>query len=155
MDERADRVKPAQPAKGEFDSSLENSPTDKEDDPDAAVQALEEKADSLREELGDLVGEFDKRRHRLVKPLVIAGTAVGGVILAGLIVRQVRQKRPSRLENLVEALQSAATGKRLAPPPSPLKRVLGAAGAAAAFVLARRFARRLIADRKHAAGPIS
>jgi hypothetical protein len=134
------------------------SPSDEtgaEKDPDEAVTELEQKADALREELGDLVGELDKRRHRAVKPAVVVAAALGFFCVAGLVMWRVRRRQPTRIANLRKALQRAAEGDEPTKG-APGKRILGAAGAAFASVLVKKLAQKVLSDRdQRTAAPVA
>jgi hypothetical protein len=131
---------------------VDETPAHKKD-PDKAVTELEQKADALREELGDLVGELDKRRHRAIKPVVVAAAAFGLVCVAGFVVWRVR-RQPKRIENLRKALQRAAEGGE-PPKGAPGKRILGAAGAAIASVVVRKLAQEILSDRALKSEPVA
>lgn len=53
----------------------------------ADVSGLEQEVDAIRDELGELVGELDRRRHRATKPLLIgtAAVAAAAVAFTGLV----------------------------------------------------------------------
>jgi hypothetical protein len=46
-------------------------------DPEQQAEQLDAKVEAIRDDLGDLVGELDRRRHRAMKPL-----AIGAIVLA-------------------------------------------------------------------------
>jgi len=59
----------------------------KEISPEAQARDLEQEVDAIRDELGGLVGELDRRRHRAGKPLMLgaAALAVGAAAFAGIV----------------------------------------------------------------------
>ena len=98
--------------------------------------------------------QLDTRSH-LARPVAITALAGGALCAAGLIVRRLRRRRRSRVENLRKAFQRAAEGKTETAQVSIRKRILGAAGAALASVVVRRLAQWALADRDRTAPPIS
>jgi hypothetical protein len=46
------------------------------------VSDLEQEVDAIRDDLGELVGELDRRRHRATKPVLIGTAAVAATALA-------------------------------------------------------------------------
>jgi hypothetical protein len=56
-----------------------------EEDPERRADQLDAKVEAIRDDLGELVGELDRRRHRAAKPLAVAAIVValgiGGFIL--------------------------------------------------------------------------
>jgi hypothetical protein len=112
-----------------------------------APAALEAQAEVIRDNVGALVGELDRRRKRLVPPLVASGLvmlglAVGAAWLLG-------RAAPSRARRLQEALRRATDHpERVArEQPNVAKKILAAAGAAAASVAARKLAQRWLSAR--------
>lgn len=64
--------------------------------PAAEARELEEEVDTIRDELGDLVGELDRRRHRATTPLLIGAAAVvaSTTVVAGVLLwRQASARR--------------------------------------------------------------
>ena len=126
-------------------------------DPETQAQRLEEKVEVIRGNLDGLVGELDRRRHRLTgaakRALPYAAAAVGAVGLAiggVLIWRRQRAQRPSRARRLLTELRAIAQHPdRLSrkEKTSVTKKIVAAAGAAAASVLARRLAETLASRR--------
>jgi hypothetical protein len=55
--------------------------------PEAQARDLEQEVDAIRDELGGLVGELDRRRHRAGKPALLgaAALAIGAAALAGIV----------------------------------------------------------------------
>jgi hypothetical protein len=68
----------------------------KDVDPEAQARDLEQEVDAIRDELGDLVGELDRRRHRAAKPVMLGAAAVAASAgaLAGFLLwrRHARSK---------------------------------------------------------------
>jgi hypothetical protein len=56
-------------------------------DPKSQVREVEQEVEAIRDELGDLVGELDRRRHRAAKPLMLgaAAAAASAAALAGFL----------------------------------------------------------------------
>ena len=54
---------------------------------EAQARDLEQEVDAIRDELGGLVGELDRRRHRAGKPALLgaAALAVGAAAFAGVV----------------------------------------------------------------------
>ena len=46
------------------------------------VNGLEQEVDAIRDELGELVGELDRRRHRATKPVLLGTAAVAAAAVA-------------------------------------------------------------------------
>ncbi|HVU52275.1 MAG TPA: hypothetical protein VHL80_16390 [Polyangia bacterium] len=114
------------------------------------AERLEERADAIRGDLGALVSELDRRRHRARKPLFIAASAGGlAAVAAGafLLWRRGRRRR-TRLQALAAALRrSVAHPERVATKSersSLAKKVALSAAASVASVVARRAAQRLL-----------
>jgi hypothetical protein len=120
--------------------------------------------DVLRNELGGLVAELDRRRHEAFDvrlqasrhPLVVAGIAtvvalmVGGAI--ALVVREARHRRSptARARDVRAALARVASHpRRVAAEPSVAYRLATAAGVA----LVSAFAKRLVERSVRPAGP--
>jgi hypothetical protein len=157
MDERTGGV--TTEAVGEGEKNGAHSPSDV--DPDVAARNLEEKADAIRDHLGDLVGELDRRRHRAT-PIAITAVVVAiaaGLVIGGAVMHRRRRLASSRLRNMasgwlgnvvpksarksVERL-ARSKNKAVAQPPSATNRILVAAGGTLASVLIRHFAQRLL-----------
>jgi hypothetical protein len=114
---------------------------------------------TVRTEVAASIGELGRRRHKLfdvrrqlrqhpVRLLAIAaallGVAVGGISLA-VARRRRRDRLGFRLSRLQEATQRMiAHPSRVANDPGVGRKIVGAAGAAAASVVARRLAQRLV-----------
>jgi hypothetical protein len=127
-------------------------------EPDA--ERLQRDIEAIRGELGGLVGELDHRRHELfdfrlqlrrhavafgVGALVAAGLVAGGVAL-GVMRRRRRQRLPARLRRLRTAVARMidAPDKVAKPAPNTGRKIAAAGGSAAASVVAKRLAARLI-----------
>jgi hypothetical protein len=114
--------------------------------PDGDVSRLEHRAEAIRENLGELVDELDHRRHRAVKPLLIAAAAVAGLGLAAVIVSRRRRRPPSRAREVALAIQRLGQHPERVAQAKPLvgKQIAAAAGAALVAVVVRRLAQSLI-----------
>jgi hypothetical protein len=114
------------------------------------AQRLEQQVEALRGELGDLVGELDRRRHRTGKPLVVVAAASAALAAAtgALLFWRRRRQRRDRFREFASAFRrSFAHPERVAPregQPSIARKVAMSAAAAAASVVARRVAQRLL-----------
>jgi hypothetical protein len=62
--------------------------------PEAQARDLEQEVDAIRDELGGLVGELDRRRHRAGKPAMLGAlaVAVGAAAVAGIVLWRRRAK---------------------------------------------------------------
>jgi hypothetical protein len=114
---------------------------------------------TVRTDLAGTIGELDRRRHELfdvrrqlrenpVRLLAVAaallGVAVGGISLE-IARRRRRDRLRPRLSRLEEALRRmVAHPNRVATDPGVGRKIVGAAGAAAASVVARKLAQRLL-----------
>jgi len=137
-----------------------NEERNKPTDPAVEAERLEEKVEAIRDNLGGLVGELDRRRHRLTVagkralPYVagVAGTAALG-ITGALIWR--RRNRPSRARRMLAALRriSAHPDRVGKSEPSVIRKILAASGAAAASMLIRRLMERPAATGTASARP--
>jgi len=123
------------------------------DDPERKAEELDEKAEAIRENLTDLVNELDHRRHELVrryvKPIGI-GVGILGVGVVAVLAWRRWAHEPSKAEQLAAALRRVVAHPERAGAPaqaSVLKRVVGAAAAAAVSVAARRLATQVLASR--------
>jgi hypothetical protein len=130
-----------------------------EKDPDRLAEKLDRRLELIRGHLGDLVSELDRRRHRAGKPLVIGVGVLAVVSLAsvgGVMLWRRQHRRRRAVRQWIDALKRAvAHPDRVAPrkqEPSLPKKILAAAAASVASLLARRWAARLVA-KPEAAGP--
>jgi len=120
--------------------------------PRRAAGELEAEVDAIRVDLGALVGELDRRRHRARTPLLIAATtaALAALGLGTLFYVRRRPRWRHRPNELLAALRRAAAHPERVVPrsqePSLAKKVLVSAAASAASVIARRAAGRLFAS---------
>ena len=112
--------------------------------PEERAATLEGEVEAIRDDLGDLVGELDRRRHRAVKPLAIGAIIVAGVCIGGYVLWRALRARPTRAARVRTALERAtAHPERVAESkPSVPQKVLVAAASAVAAVVARRAAER-------------
>jgi hypothetical protein len=129
---------------------------------DSHADRLQHDIEIIREDLGGLVTELDHRRHEAldvglqvrrhafplaIGALALLGAAAGGFVWAAYRSRA-RRRLPARAARLGAAVKRMIDHpERQAPaPPSIGLKVLAAAGAAAASVVGRRLAQRMIAD---------
>ena len=77
--------------------------------PEAQARDLEQQVDAIRDELGDLVSELDRRRHRAAKPLMLGAAAVvlGAAALAGVLKWRRRARSNTALGLVRELLGNA------------------------------------------------
>jgi hypothetical protein len=131
------------------------------------VEALQREIEVIRQGLDGMVGELDRRRHRLFDvrsqlhrntvPLIAAAVALLGIVAGGIALGVAQRRRRARLGARVARFQEALRRMvdkpaRVANTPSVGQRIIGAGGAAAASVIAKRFAGNLLRDRA-ARGP--
>lgn len=131
---------------------------------DKRSDELELEIEEIRDNIGDLVSELDHRRHDFFRlrslvsqhglslalgALTLGGLAAGGVLL-GRRRRRIRRSLPLRVVRIRQALGRLIDHpERQSPPPQSVGlKILAAAGAAAASVLARRLMQRLL-DESH------
>jgi hypothetical protein len=119
--------------------------------PDRDPQELEERVDAIRGDLGSLVSELERRRHRAGRPLLIVASttlALAALGAGGLLYWRHLRGRSDRLRAFAAALRrSVAHPERVAAKrdqPSLAKKIAASAVAAAASVAARRAAQRLL-----------
>jgi hypothetical protein len=130
------------------------------------AEALQQDIDRLRGELANTVGELDRRRHDLLDvraqlrrhPLPIALVAVallavaGGGIALGVMQRRRKQRLGARLERLQEALgRMVAKPNRVATDQGVGRKIVAAAGAAAASLTAKKLVGRAFRQPKEPA----
>jgi hypothetical protein len=115
---------------------------------DALVREIATVRTDLAETLGEL---FDVRRQlrRNAVPLLMVAAALLGVAVGGISLARARRRRRDRLgprlARMQEALQRmVAHPARVANTPGLGQKIVGAAGAAAASVIARKLAQRLV-----------
>jgi hypothetical protein len=120
---------------------------------------LQHEIESIRDDLAGMVGELDRRRHELLDlrrhavPLIAIGAALLAVATGGITLAVARRRRRARLgprlERLREALERMIDKpNRVANTPGVGRKIVGAGGAAAASVLAKHLAKRLVAARR-------
>ena len=129
-------------------------------EPKDSADALEKEIVDVRENIGRLAGELDRRRHALFDlrrhplPLALAAVAVAaigaGVIAFGMSRRHRRASIADRYRRLRAALGRASHNpERVArPAPGVGRKVMAAGGSAAAAVVAKELARRLMRARR-------
>ena len=125
------------------------------------VEALQREIESIRTGLDGMVGELDRRRHTLFDlrsqlrrhaiPLVALGAALLGIAAGGIALgvshRRRRARLGPRLGRFQEALRRMVDQPgRVASSPGVGRKIIGAGGAAAASVLAKRLAGSLFRD---------
>ncbi|HEX4406538.1 MAG TPA: hypothetical protein VH560_16985 [Polyangia bacterium] len=105
---------------------------------------MEANVEAIRDDLGGLVGELDRRRHRAAKPLAIGAVAVVSLGIGGYVLWRIRRSRPSRASRVAQALRRVTNHPERVAKQSPdvAKKVFAAAASAVAAVLARRAAER-------------
>jgi hypothetical protein len=108
------------------------------------TERLEDKVEAIRDDLGDLVGELDRRRHRAVKPLVVGTAAIFALGIGGYVVWRLTRSRPSRLSRAARALRRATDHpERVATQlPNGAQKIIAAATSAVVAALARRATER-------------
>jgi len=97
MDEGANGVNERAGA-GATDAATSRTGSERDQSPESAAnpEELEARVDSIRDNLGELVAELDRRRHRAVKPLVIGAIAAVGLTVGGVLLWR-RGRKSSRL----------------------------------------------------------
>ena len=125
------------------------------------VEALQREVESIRTGLDGMVGELDRRRHMLFDvhsqmrrhavPLIALGAALLGIAAGGIFLgvahRRRRARLGPRLDRFHEALRRMVDQPgRVASTPSVGRKIIGAGGAAAASVIAKRLAGNLLRD---------
>lgn len=124
------------------------------------VRRVSGEIDTLRQELGRLVAELDRRRHELLDlrlqvrkhpGLVIAAAGAAALLLGGLVGVAVRRRRQherptTRAREARRALARLLDHpERVAAEPNLALKIATAAGVAAGSVVARRLAERFVA----------
>lgn len=129
---------------------------------DKRADELQHEIEEIRDNIGGLVSELDHRRHDFLDVgsqvrrhglslalggLAVVGLAAGGVLLARRRLRT-RRRLPVRVARIGQALvRLVGHPERQSPPPESVGlKILAAAGAAAASVLARRLMQRVVDD---------
>jgi hypothetical protein len=123
------------------------------------VRRVSGEIDTLRQELGRLVAELDRRRHELLDVklqvrkhpgLVIAAAGVAALLLGGMVGVAVRKRRQharptARARETRRALARLLDHpERVANEPGLALKIATAAGVAAGSVVARRLAERFV-----------
>ena len=126
------------------------------------ADALQRDIERIRDELATTVGELDRRRHELFDvrgqlrrhpvPIVLIGAALLAVAASGIALAvsrgRRRQRLPARLERLQEALQRmVAKPNRVATDPGVGRKILAAAGGAAASLAAKKLVAKAFRER--------
>jgi hypothetical protein len=120
---------------------------------------LQHEIEAIRDDLAGMVGELDRRRHELLDlrrnavPLIAIGVALLAVATGGITLAVARRRRRARLGPRLERLREAVERmidkpSRVANTPGVGRKIVGAGGAAAASVLAKHLAKRLVTDRR-------
>ena len=132
------------------------------------VEALQREIESIRTGLDGMVGELDRRRHTLFDvrsqlrrhavPLIAIGAALLGIAAGGIALGVAHRRRRARLGPRLDRLHKALRRMvdqpgRVANSPSVGRKIVGAGGAAAASVLAKRLAGSLFRDGRTRASP--
>lgn len=121
---------------------------------------IEKELSTLRDEIGDLVGELDRRRRELFDlrlqlrrhpvALPLAGVAVA-LVLGGAVAMLVRNERRSRRPSQKVRQLRRAVGRMISHPervgrgePPPGEKILAAIGTAAATLLVKRALERAV-----------
>jgi len=127
---------------------------------DKKPATLAAEIDGIRDHVGDLVGALDPRRHEALDfkslarrhggALFLAGAALvalaAGVTAVATVRARRRRSTMARLERLRSALSRIEEHPErvAAPQPGLSRKIVGAAGASVATVLARRLAERML-----------
>jgi len=139
---------------GEMGAAAENDA-----DPNERTDALEKEISRARENIGRIAGELDRRRHALFDvrrhalPLGIAAIAVTALAAGGIGLPFLRRRRRATISSRFGRWRAAVrrvseNPERVARPAPGVGRTIAAAGAgAAASVVAKELARRLMRTR--------
>jgi hypothetical protein len=126
------------------------------------VEALQREIESIRDGLEGMVGELDRRRHRLFDVrtqlqrhtalLIGFAGALLGVTAGGIALSVAHRRRRARLRARVARFQQALRRMvdkpgRVANMPTVGQRIVGAGGAAVASAIAKRLAGNLLRRR--------
>jgi hypothetical protein len=111
-----------------------------DESPAEQAEKLEATVEAARDDLGELVSELDRRRHRATKLVPIGAIAIAVLGVGGYVLWRVLRSKPSRLQRLGEALERATAHPESVAQeqPNAAKKILVAAASAAAAVAARR-----------------
>jgi hypothetical protein len=125
------------------------------------VAVLHQEIESIRTGLDGMVGELDRRRHTLFDlrsqlrrhsvPLIALGVALLGIAAGGIVLGVARRRRRARLGPRLGRFHEALSRMvdqpgRVANSPTVGRKIVGAGGAAAASVIAKRLAGKLLRD---------
>jgi hypothetical protein len=117
-------------------SKPEAEPSESAEQQAAHFQA---EVESARDDLGDLVGELDRRRHRAAKPIVVGAIAAAVVGVGSYVLWRIFRQRPkSKLELFGKALHLGSPRPNVAQDPSVAKKILTAAAVGVASAAGRR-----------------
>ena len=125
------------------------------------VEALQREIESIRTGLDGIVGELDRRRHTLFDvrsqlrrhpvPLVALGAALLGIAVGGIALGLAHRRRRARLGPRLDRFHQAL--RRMVDQPGRVansqgvgRKIVGAGGAAAASVIAKRLAGNLFRE---------
>jgi hypothetical protein len=124
------------------------------------VEKVEHEVETIQQNLGGLVGELDHRRKELFDlrlqlrrhavPLIVAGSALFVLIAAGITTAVIRRRRQrtlrARAGRLREALRRMTAHPDQVAEASPHvgKKIASAGGSAAASVIGKKLAQRLL-----------
>ena len=126
------------------------------------VEALQREIESIRDGLDGMVGELDRRRHSLFDvrtqlrrhtvPLIAVAAALLGITAGGIALGVAHRRRRARLGARLARFQQALRRMvdkpaRVANTPTIGQKIIGAGGAAAASMVAKRLAGNLLHDR--------
>jgi hypothetical protein len=129
------------------------------DSPRETVRQLDAQITMLRDELGELVGELDRRRHaaldvktqlrRHAREVALTGVALAGATAGFVWLGAWRRRRRQRLGARVGRLQHAlgrmmARPERVAAEPTVTMRILTAVGSAAAAAVIKKVLERAV-----------
>jgi hypothetical protein len=104
------------------------------------AEHLQAEAEAARDELEDLVGELDRRRHRAAKPIVAGVIALAVVGIGSYVLWRIFRSRPApKLKRFGKALHlSAARANVAQDQPSVAKKIFTAAAVGMASAAGRR-----------------
>lgn len=124
------------------------------------VEKVENEVEKIQRNLGGLVGELDHRRKELFDvrlqlrrhavPLIVVGSALLALIATGITAAVIRRRRRRTLRarawRFREALHRMTAHPEQVAEPSPRvgKKIASAGGSAAASVIGKKLAQRLI-----------
>lgn len=126
------------------------------------VEALQREIESIRDGLDGMVGELDRRRHKLFDvrtqlhrhtvPIIAVAAALLGITAGGIALGVAHRRRRARLGARLARFQQALRRMvdkpgRVANTPTVGRKIVGAGGAAAASMIAKRLAGNLLPDR--------